>query len=305
MVEFSTPGAIRFADDFTKAYAGDALNTAVMARRLGAQTAFLTGMGDDPFAFGLKQLLMMEGIEARYVRAFAEGYTGLYFIAHTEDGDREFLYYRKNSAASLIGEHHITEPMIQSFKMVYSTGITLGISASMQAAVIKAFRLARKNNIMTVFDPNYRHRMWKSKIDAFEAMDALLPYVDVILPTVPDDTLPTIGLSRVDQIMDYFWFKHVPLVVLKAGANGCHVGYRKNIEHVPAMPAERVMDTTGAGDAFNGAFMVGLLNGKSLLDCARLATTAAGLKVQREGTIKGLPNRETVMAKTSSPLGIA
>ena len=85
MVELSSPGEIRFAEEFNKTYAGDALNTAVAARRLGSEVAFMTGISDDPFAFGLKQLFLMEGLNTRYVRRFPDGYTGLYFVAFDEE----------------------------------------------------------------------------------------------------------------------------------------------------------------------------------------------------------------------------
>ncbi len=300
MVELSSPGEIRFAEEFTKTYAGDALNTAVAARRLGSEVSFLTGLSDDPFSFGLKQLFLMEGLNTRHVRRFPDGYTGLYFVANDEAGDREFLYYRKHSAASLISPKDIDENVIKSFKLIFSTGVTLGLSQSMRESVYKAFKIARENKIMTVFDPNYRNRLWKNKMEAFDAMEALLPYVDVILPTVPDDTMPTIGLGRPDQVIDFFWFKDVPLVVAKAGEHGCYLGYRKEVQHFPAMKVDRVVDTTGAGDAFNGGFIHGLVTGRSLSDCARLGITAAGLQVQREGTLKSMPSREAVYSRAFS-----
>lgn len=302
-MEFSSRGDIRYAEEFSKAYAGDALNTAVMAKRLGSDVGFLTGLADDPFAFGLQQLFLMEGLDTRCARKIPASFTGMYFIAQDDTGGRDFLYYRKGSAASHIAERDITPRLFDSLKMIYATGVTLGLSPSMRQAVYKAFAMARERQIMTVFDPNYRSRLWKNRAEAFEAMEGLLPFVDVILPTVPGDTQPTIGLSRLDQVIEYFWYKGVPLVVAKAGDQGCYLGFRRQIEHVPALKIDRLVDPTGAGDAFNGGFLHGLATGRSLLDCARLGVTAAGLKVQREGALKSLPNRESVYSRAFSMSG--
>ncbi len=297
MVELSGRGELRFASDFTKSYAGDAFNTAIAARRMGTDVGFLTGVAEDPFSYGLQQAFLTEGIDTRYVKRFLNTHTGLYFVSQDEEGEREFTYYRKDSAATKINESHITEQVISSTKLVYATGVTLAISPSMRSAVCKAFKMARKQGVMTAFDPNYRSSLWKNPMELLEAFDELLPYVDVILPTIPDDTVPTVGLSRPDQVIDYFWFKGVPLVVCKMGENGCSIGYRKNMEHIPAMKVDRVLDTVGAGDTFNGAFLHGMLAEKSLIDCGRLGVTAAGLRVQKRGTLDAIPRRESVYSR--------
>ncbi len=298
--ELSGGGELRFASDFTKSYAGDAFNTAVAARRMGSEVGFLTGVAEDPFAYGLQQLFLTEGIDTRYVKRFPSSHTGIYFTSRSNEGEREFIYYRDNSAATKINESHITEHVIRSTKMVYATGVSLAVSPSMRSAVLKSFKIARENGIMTAFDPNYRSNLWRKPMELLEALDELLPYVDVILPTIPDDTSPTIGLNRPDQVVDYFWFKGVPLVICKMGENGCYVAYRKNMEHIPAMKVDRVIDTVGAGDTFNGAFLHGMLAGKSLLDCGRLGVTAAGLQIQRSGTLDAMPRRESVYSRAFS-----
>ncbi len=300
MVELSGNGELRFASDFSKSYAGDAFNTAVAARNMGSEVGFLTGIAEDPFAYGLQQVFLTEGVDTRYVKRFPNSHTGLYFVSEGENGEREFTYYRKDSAATKINESHITEHMIRSTKMVYATGVTLALSSSMRSAVCKAFQMAREHGVTTAFDPNYRSNLWRKPMELLEALDELLPYVDVILPTIPDDTDPTIGLSRPDQVVDYFWFKGVPLVVCKMGEKGCYVAYRNNMEHIPAMKVERVVDTTGAGDTFNGAFLHGMVAGKSLLDCGRLGVTAAGLQIQKQGTLDAMPRRESVYSRAFS-----
>ncbi len=304
MVELSSLKETAYATEFTKAYAGDALNTAVAAKRLGNSVGFITGFGDDPFAHGLRQLCQSEGLDTSGAKVFAGEQTGLYLVGNpvgsssAEDDKKEYLYYRKGSAASKLSPQNIDPNMIATARMVHSTAVTLSLSESARKTVHRAFEIAKANNVMTVFDPNFRPRLWDKPMDALEAINDLLPLVDVILPSIPDDTLPTIGLSRPEQVADYFWFKEVPLVVVKAGHLGCYIGYKKKIEHVAAFKAERVVDTVGAGDTFNAGFIHGLLTNQSLVDCGRLGATAAGLMIQQRGVINALPMQEAIYSRT-------
>jgi len=307
MVELSSVKEIAYATEFSKTYAGDALNAAVAARRLGSTVGFITGFGDDPFAHGLRHACQAEGLDTAQSKVFPGFQTGLYLVGSpvggaADDLSREFIYYRHGSAATEIAPRHLDPAYISQAAIVFATGITMAISQSARQTVHQAFELAKANNVMTVFDPNFRSGLWNRPMDALEAINALLPLVDVILPTIPDDTLPTIGLSRPEQVIDYFWFKEVPLVVVKAGQLGCYIGYKKKIEHVPAFRAERVVDTVGAGDAFNGGFIHGLATGQSLVDCAQLGVTTAGLMIQKRGVLDAMPMQEAVYSRVKLPV---
>ena len=298
MVELSCEGDIRYAKTFMKAYGGDAINTAVAARRLGSKASFITRLGDDAFAVVLKETMLKEGLEISGVR-HGDGQTGVYFVAVDTDGEREFSYYRQNSAASHLGSDDINPKLIAEAKVVFASGVTLALSKNARQAVRKAFSIAREHGVTTAFDPNYRPNLWKSQEEALDALTEILPLVDVILPTSHDDTQDIVGFSRPEQVIDYFLFKGCKLVVAKVGQRGCYLGYQKHVEHVPAMTVKAV-DTTGAGDAFNGGFLHGLATGQSLIDCARLANTTAGLKVLNRGTISAMPYRDAVYSRVFS-----
>ncbi len=296
MVELSCEGDLRLAGSFQRSFGGDALNTAVAARRLGSSVTFVTRLSADPFGEALHELLHKEGIQVSHPRPTSRGGTGLYFVSVKPNAQREFFYYRKESAASHLAPEDITEMLIESAKVVYASGISLAISESSRKAVMKAFSLAREAGIMTVFDPNYREPLWHSVEKAVDALNEITPLVDVMLPSFPEDTGAIVGFSRPDQIIDYFLFKGVKLVVVKAGADGCYLGYKKEIEHLPAM-AVKPVDTTGAGDAFNGGFLHGIVTGQSLLEAARLGIVTSGLKVLNRGSASVMPSRDMVYSR--------
>lgn len=303
MVELSCAGDFVDATTFAKSYGGDAFNTSVAASKLGSSVRFLSRLGKDPFADGLRRLMQHENIDIKNIRTVA-GTTGVYFASVLADGSRDFVYYRAGSAASTLTPEDLKPAMVQGAHVVFATGVSLAISQSCKETVIKAFRLAHEAGIITVFDPNYRRRLWENTNEALDVLNEILPYVDVILPSVPDDTLPVIGFNTPEQVIDYFWLKGVKLVVAKAGADGCYVGYKKMIEYIPALNVQAI-DSTGAGDAFNGGFLHGLALQKPLTECARLGVVTAGLKLQQRGAIAGLPNREAVYSKVYSEVGSA
>ena len=296
MVELSSDGDVRTAQSFNKAYAGDTFNTAVALSRLGSSVSYITGLGDDPLAEGLIELLNREKIDYSHSRRCSGKQTGAYMVCSHANKTPDFLYYRKDSAAAQLSPSDIQLQHILSARVIYSSGITAAISDSAKRAVIKAFKLARDNDIMTVFDPNYRERLWEKPVKAMDAYDEILPYVDVILPSIPNDTEQLLGLSKAEQVIDYYTYKDIKLVVVKAGEEGCYLSYKRQTNRIPAITAS-VVDATGAGDAFNAGFIHGLCEQKSLEDCAKLGNITAGLKVQNKGTVASLPYKETVYEK--------
>jgi 2-dehydro-3-deoxygluconokinase len=264
--------------------------------RLGADVSLFTRLGKDVFSDEIRQVLAEEGVDSRAIRTANATQAGVYFVSVGEAGQREFVYYRAGSAASTLSPDDIRPNLFNKVQTLYSSGVTLALSASSRKTVLYLFQEARKKGISTVFDPNFRRALWDNTDAALDALNEILPFVDVLLPTVPDDTLPLMGMDHPERVIEYFWLKDVPLVVVKAGASGAYVGYKKQIERIPAIEATP-LDTTGAGDAFNAGFMTALGQRQPLLDCARLGNVVAGLKIQRRGAIAGLPTKEAALKK--------
>jgi 2-dehydro-3-deoxygluconokinase len=295
LMEFSCEGDMRTTTHFQRNIGGDVLNTVIAASRLGSRCGLITRLGSDPFASIIKQVLHEEQVETFKIRQ-QPGKTGIYFVNASGAGPHDLTYYRHGSAASLLDEGDITVQAIRSAKIVYATGITMALSHSCRQATIKAFKLAKQSGVMTAFDPNYRPSLWPSPIDAFETMSAILPYCDIILPTFPEDLAPFLAFKHPEQVIDYFWIKGAKLVVVKVGYQGCFIGYNNEKRHIPALSVQPV-DTVGAGDTFNGAFLHGLANQVSMLQAAKLGVTAAGLKVLRKGILQSIPYKQDVYSK--------
>ena len=280
MIELSSTQPLAQARSLRKSYGGDVMNTLVHAARLGSRTGFISRVGHDPFGAGLRREWEAEGIDISQAPLVA-GLNGVYFISLLPDGEREFSYYRANSAASQLQPADLNIDFIASSRCLLISGITQAISESAEATTLEAARIAKQSGVQVVFDPNYRAQLWSSRgglSAARVAVQNLLPLVDVLLPSGPAD------LEVFDLNADLDVLELAPLVALKTGADGAWIRAEGQPVH---LPAERVsvIDTTGAGDAWNAGFLHHLLRGATPITAALAGHRQAAKVVQVQGAI--------------------
>src|SRR5437867_159886 len=291
MVELYCDGSIAEAPHFYKAYGGDTLNTAVAAARLGASAGFISKFGDDPFAPFLRAEIEREGVDLRCCPTVA-GSNGLYLISLGTKGEREFTYYRAGSAASTLAPDDLDPDYIRAARLLHASGISQAISESSRRAVRAAFEIARGAGVRTSFDPNFRPKLW-SAASAREALEEILPLTEVFLPSAADDGGALLLTRDAAEIAAFALGRGVGIVAVKQGEAGCALATSAGLRRIDGR-ASRPVDTSGAGDAFNGGFLYGLLLGLDPADAARLGATTAGLKVEGRGAVRSLPRRERV-----------
>ena len=145
------------------------------------------------------------------------------------------------------------------------------------------------------FDPNLRPALW-SVAEARAATEELLPYVDIALPSGPEESEQLFGASSARETADYLHSRGVDTVAVKQGEAGVLLSADGVSQTIPAFTVPDVVDTTGAGDAFDGAFLHGLVQSMTPLEAARLGVVMAGLKVRGRGAIASLPQKSEVEA---------
>ncbi|MXX04459.1 MAG: sugar kinase, partial [Gemmatimonadetes bacterium] len=256
----------------------------------GAKTGYVTHVGNDPFQDFLTEAWRSEGVDLRCATPLDRP-NGLYFISILPGGEREFTYYRAGSAASFLEPADIDPDYIASAKVVYASGITQAISKSSRAAVLEAFRIAREHNVTTAFDTNLRLGLWSLE-EAREALDEILPHVDILLPSAPEESASLFGTEDARSVIERARDRGVAMVAVKCGAEGAVLGLDDWIHEIPAYIPERVSDTSGAGDVFNGGLLYGMTQGMGAVESARLGTVMAGLKVRGRGATYSIPSRE-------------
>lgn len=292
MIELLANQPLEKADTFQRSLAGDTINILVAASRLGTTTGYITRLGRDHFANYLLNSWEKEGVETSQVKK-VEGFNGVYFVSLLSGGEREFIYYRKDSAPSGMEPLDLDYNYIRQARILHISGITQAISKTARATVLRAAKIAYEEGVAVSYDPNYRPQLWTQQ-QARKGMEEILPYVTYMLPSSPADVEALFGISDPLESLEVMRGIGVQVVAVKCGKKGALLSAGEEVVKVPAHTPSTVVDTTGAGDAFNGGFLHGLLNGMDLLDAGRMGSIVAGLKVRGRGALTAMPTREEV-----------
>jgi 2-dehydro-3-deoxygluconokinase len=268
-------------------YAGDTFNTLWAIRALTppkTATDYVSAFGDDPFSTAQLAFFKQNGIGAATSPIIPGARPGLYAITLT-GAERSFTYWRNDAAArQLADDQDALDKSLQNRALVYFSGITLAIlSADARGRLLLALDRARQTGSKIAFDPNYRPRLWQSVQDARTAITDALSLVDIALPTFPDEQM-LFGDSTPDGVAYRLKAAGVTEVVVKDGSDPALVVDGDIQERVPAVTVKAV-DTTGAGDSFNGGYLAARLAGLDPVEATKRAHKVAAATVQVRGAL--------------------
>ncbi len=185
----------------------------------------------------------------------------------------------------------IDESLIASTRIVYSSSEFQAISRSCRQAVFKAFYTAHTNDTMVAYDPNLRlHR--HSLEDAQEALWSVLPFVDVMLPSAPEESKALFGYERPVDVIGFLWDRGIHVVAVKNGSNGCMVGYDGKLEEITVPESETPVSSKSLiGAVFNGAFLHAIAAGHDPFTAGRLAIEISSGKGRAGNGYKSIPRK--------------
>lgn len=283
MLELSGSGA-----EWRMGHAGDTFNTLWALRALlpaGQAADYVSAFGDDPFSAAQLAFFAEHGIGTAASPRLAGERPGLYAITLT-GAERSFTYWRSDAAARrLADDPALLAKSLENRALVYFSGITLAIlDEKPRAALLKAVAAARAAGSLVAFDPNHRPRLWASAQAARDAVGQALAVADMALPTFPDeealfgDPTPEATIARLQAA-------GVGEIVVKNGAETALVAAGGEIRSVPAVHVETPLDTTGAGDSFNGGYLAARLLGHGPAEAAGRAHRVAADVVQVRGAL--------------------
>ena len=274
---------------FGQAFGGDTFNTAVYLARCGVDVAYATALGDDPYSTGIIEMARSEGVATDLISIASGRMPGLYLIETTARGERTFHYWRDRSPAREVLDGPDAARIadaIAAARLVVFSGITLSLyrPASLDRFA-EALTRARAAGACIAMDGNYRPRGWGG--DAARARAVLERFwrlADIALPTFDDeamlwgDATPAVTAARLGRL-------GVGEVVVKHGAEGatCHLDGRTVVVPVPE-PVVAV-DTSAAGDSFNGAYLAARLGSANIEAAALVGHRMAGIVIQHRGAI--------------------
>ncbi|MFX0560479.1 sugar kinase [Tepidibacillus infernus] len=283
-------GPMRYANEFSRKFAGAESNFAIGLSRLGHRVGWISRVGKDEFGKAMVVFIRGEGVDVSYVKEDPLATTGLYFKEFRRPNDLRVYYYRKNSAASKMNKDDLNEEYIAQAKYLHITGITPALSESCYEMVFEAIKIAKKNSVQIVFDPNLRRKLWDEK-KARATLLEIASQADIILPGVEEGEF-MFGEKNPQKLGELFIQHGASIAVIKAGDKGAYYFTKNESQYVPGFPVEQVVDPVGAGDGFAAGFISGLLDGLDLFEAVRRGNAVGAFVVMVNGDVEGLPERE-------------
>lgn len=277
---------------FRPGHGGDTSNCAIAAARQGASVGYVTAIGADQFGESFVKLWAEEGVDTSAVKRSSSAHTGLYFVTHGPEG-HVFSYMRAGSAASRMTPDDVPADMIRNAKVLHASGISQAISSSAADAVFTAMRIARGAGVMVSYDTNLRLRLWP--LDRARAViHAAAGLADILRPGL-DDAIHLTGLADPDRIVDFYLGLGPKIVALTLGPDGALIATEDRRERLPPHPV-KLVDATGAGDTFDGAFLAEYLRTGDPFAAGLYANIAAALSTEGYGAVAPMPRRAAVEA---------
>ena len=276
-------GETVIGSEFRLGPGGKGSNQAIAAARLGSTVRFVSKVGADPFGELAQRIHREAGVKLDFLFTTPDHATGAAAIIVDQASGENAIVVTPGAANALTFEdiERARKPIAESGCFMTQLELSLPL-------VEHGLRLARSLGVPTILNP----------APACECSDAFLELCDYVTPNESEASaltgLPVDTMLQIERAATALLGRGARHAVITLGARGAFVLGPDVAEHIEAYQAGPVVDTTGAGDAFNGGFAVGLAEGMSLIEAARFGCAAAGLSVTRPGTAMSMPTRAEV-----------
>jgi 2-dehydro-3-deoxygluconokinase len=288
MVEF---GGTDQAKLYKQNFAGDVFNTGIYIKRCVesvANVSFLSAVGNDELSDQLITMMAEEHIKDDLLYRSSTEKMGLYLINVDDEGERSFTYWRENSAAKKIVQFiqaDENDDKLAEVDALFFSGISIAIlSADDLISFWQYLANLKASGIRIIFDPNYRPALWADEDTARKAFNIAFTLSNVVLPGV-DDHIVLFNAKSADDVADYLENLGVQEIVVKNGPDSILVSDKGERTYIDVIPVQTVVDTTSAGDAFNGGYLSARIMGHCIEKSAAFAANVAKCVIQHKGAI--------------------
>jgi ribokinase len=272
-------GETLLGSSFVMGPGGKGSNQTVAAARAGAAVTFITKLGKDDFGSRALAMFAAEGVSVRAEQVTDNSTGAAYIFVQDGTGANAIIVVAGAAGTISIDEVERNRDAIEN-AAVFMTQLEQPIPAAM-----RALEIARAAGVTTILNP----------APAAPLDDAIYKLCDYVTPNESEATMLTgvevVDLASARKAADVLLRKGVGSALITLGSNGSLLHSRERSLHIPVVTAGKVVDTTGAGDAFNGGFAAALARGDSAEVAARFGSAAAGISVTRPGTAPSMPMR--------------
>lgn len=292
MIAEEVKPSLKEVDGFLKRAGGALANMAVATSKLGATAYFVGQVGKDSFGDFLIAELKSYGVRTEYCFQTKEAKTALAFVSLDEQGERDFEFYRKNSADLLLSIDQVSSISFTKEDLLVFGSVGL-VESDLKRSTEYLLKKAKQAGATILFDPNIRLNLWDNEENCIETIRNYLFYVDYL--KIADNELELICSEK--NWREYFFDKGIQSIFLTRGELGSSFISKEEEIHVPAYVVNAI-DTTGAGDSFVGALATKLQeksleewDKKELLSFCNLC---AAITTTRKGAQKACPNLQVL-----------
>ncbi len=282
---------------------GAPCNVLAMLAKSGKKTAFIGKVGDDFLGRHLRDVVSSLGIDTDYLLFDTKVHTTLAFVHNSDDGDRDFSFYRNPGADMMLKKEEIPLSILKNTKIFHFGSLSM-TGKEVREATRFAVSVAKEAGSLISFDPNLREPLWDDLKDAKEQIEWGISVCD-FLKISDNEILWVTGSDNFDDAVLALQNRyHVPMLALSKGKEGSAFYYNdKKVSCAPFL-SDKTIETTGAGDTFCACMLKGILESykedklflteEGIYELLRFANAAASIITTRKGALKVMPEAEEV-----------
>ncbi len=251
------------------------------AARLGCRTILAGSVGQDDFGDCVLSRLEKDGVDCTHIYRSGDFSTGCAFVTYFADGSRKFIFHMGAALETRTPDVN----QLPAVKYMHIMGCSLMAGSRLSKGILDTMRALSARGTKISFDPNIRKELFTS--DTEDILNEVLRHTNVFLPGQEELLMITKTAMAEDAVKECFRNPALEILVLKDGSRGSRLYTREGtVEDIPVYPVEQI-DATGAGDCFDGAFLAGLVHGKTPAEAARMGAAAGALNVMAFGPMEG------------------
>ena len=287
---------------------GSPLNIAVACSRLGLRTSLLTAVGNDKVGEFIVEFLNREKVKTDCIPVKSGARSSAVVLGIEPPDKFPLVYYRDNAADSQIDIDDVSRANIQDHRILLINGTAMNIEPT-RSATFFAAEIAQKNGVDIVLDLDFRADQWHDYRAFGITVRAILPKVKIAIGTEEEILAATLSEAsqvvikdqqisapeingNIEQAIARLLSSGIGTLLVKRGSKGVSIYSRDGSrEDVPGFPI-KVLNVLGAGDAFAGGFLYGLLQGWDLYKACRMANASGAQVVTKSGCANFMPTLE-------------
>ena len=287
--------------NFVKKAGGAPANVTAALTKLGGKAYFAGKVGNDNFGEFLKETLEDVGVDISMLVMDNNSNTTLAFVSLNESGERDFVFNR--GADELLTYDELDDKKLSAFKIIHFGSATALLGGPSKDTYLKIMKLKSEKHNFISFDPNYRVDLWKDRVDEFRSISRnCIKYADFV--KVSDEEIQIISAEKdIEKGVKEFHRLGAKLVAVTLGKDGTLISNGENSSVISSVKIKSI-DSTGAGDAFVGAFLYKIAqvdnpitligNFEKIKEIVSFCNKVGAITCTKLGAIDALPTLEEV-----------